>query len=159
MRDVLVSRAYDVCSSEYYLSCGLQHLKKVLDEQNDYPNWVINKSFKEFQSKQHETTPIATDNEEWSNKVKNHLLILPCRDLLILPCSSQWYKNGSFLYRQEPSTCFNVKDKTLFKHEHDTLYYAKYPEESCLNDYVNESVRRVLEWVLEWVVLESVREC
>ena len=30
----------------------------------DYPIWVINKVFKEFQSKQNETTPIATGNEE-----------------------------------------------------------------------------------------------
>ena len=26
------------------------------------------------------------------------------------------------------STCFNVKDKTVFNHEHDIVYYAKCPE-------------------------------
>ena len=73
----LVRRAYDVCSSDYYLGCELQHLKKVFHEQNDYPIWVVNKVFKEFQSKHNEAAPIATGNEERNNNVKNHLLVLP----------------------------------------------------------------------------------
>ena len=48
------------------------------------------------------------------------------------------------------STCFNVKDKTFFNHEHDTVYYAKCPEESCPHDYVGESGRRVLEQVKDY---------
>ena len=43
------------------------------------------------------------------------------------------------------STCFNVKDKTVFNHEHDIVYYVKCPEESCPHDYVGELGRRVLE--------------
>ena len=54
----------------------LQHLKKVFHEQNDYSIWIINKVFKEFQSKQNETTLIATGNEERNNNVKHHLLVL-----------------------------------------------------------------------------------
>ena len=33
--------------------------------------------FKEFQSKQNETAPIATGNKEWNKNVKDYLLILP----------------------------------------------------------------------------------
>ena len=51
----------------------LQHLKKVFHEQNDYSIWIINKVFKEFQSKQNETTLIAIGNEERNNNVKHHL--------------------------------------------------------------------------------------
>ena len=40
-----------------------------------------------------------------------------------------------------------MKNKTAFNHEHDIAYYVKYPEESCLPDYVGESGRRVLELV------------
>ena len=39
------------------------HAVKVFDEHNDYPIWVINKIFKEFQSKQNETTPTFTNNK------------------------------------------------------------------------------------------------
>ena len=73
----LVQRAYDVCSSDYYLGCELKHLKKVFHEQNDYPIWVIKKVFKLFQSKHNEAAPIATGNEEQNNNMKNHLLVLP----------------------------------------------------------------------------------
>ena len=37
-----------------------------------------------------------------------------------------------------------MKDKNVFNHEHDIVYYAKCPEESCPHDYVGESGRRVL---------------
>ena len=71
----LVRCAHDVCSNNY-LDCELQHLKKVFHEWNDYPIWVINKVFKEFQSKQNETILIATGNEERNNNMKHHLLVL-----------------------------------------------------------------------------------
>ena len=45
------------------------------------------------------------------------------------------------------STCFNVKGKTVFNHEHDIVYYAKCPEKFCPHDYVSESGKRVLERV------------
>ena len=44
-------------------------------------------------------------------------------------------------------TCLKVIEKTVFKHEHDIVYYANCPEESCPHDYVGESGRRVLERV------------
>ena len=40
-----------------------------------------------------------------------------------------------------------MKDKTIFNHEHDIVYYVKCLEESCPHDYVGESGRRVLERV------------
>ena len=73
----LARHAYGACSSDYYLGCELQQLQKVFHKQNIYSIWVINKIFKEFQSKQNETTPITTGNEERNNNVENHLLILP----------------------------------------------------------------------------------
>ena len=45
------------------------------------------------------------------------------------------------------STCFNVKDKAVFNHEHDFVYCAKCPEKSFPDDYVNELGTRVLEQV------------
>ena len=42
------------------------------------------------------------------------------------------------------SSCFNVKDKIDFEHNHD-LIYAKYPEPSCFDDYVGESAGRITE--------------
>ena len=135
----LVRRAYDVCSSDYYLACELQHLKKVFHEQNDYPIWVVNKVFKEFQSKHNEAAPIATGNEERNNNVKNHLLVLPYKGSAIMHIISSVRKQVNRALPDDVkmivsytgkilSTCFNVKDKTVFNHEHDIVYYAKCPE-------------------------------
>ena len=77
LKTLLVWHAYDACSTDCYLSCDLQPVNKVFHQQNDYPIWVINKVFKKLQSKQHETTPFATDNEELNENVKIHLLLLP----------------------------------------------------------------------------------
>ena len=38
------------------------------------------------------------------------------------------------------NTCFNVKYKTVFNHEHDIMYYAKCPEE-----YLNQAEERYNE--------------
>ena len=43
--------------------------------------------------------------------------------------------------------CFNVKDKMVINHKHDTAYYAKCPKEFCSHDYVGESGKRALEQV------------
>ena len=38
-------------------------------------------------------------------------------------------------------TCSNAKDKAVLNHEHDIVYYAKCPKESCSCGYVIESGR------------------
>ena len=42
-------------------------------------------------------------------------------------------------------SCFNVKDKTDFEHNHDLIYHAKFPEPTCIGDYVGESARQITE--------------
>ena len=43
------------------------------------------------------------------------------------------------------SSCFNVKDKTDFEHNHDLIYHAKCPEPTCTDDYLGESARPITE--------------
>ena len=43
------------------------------------------------------------------------------------------------------SSCFNVKDKIDFEHNHDLIYHAKCPEPTCIDDYMRESARRITE--------------
>ena len=40
-----------------------------------------------------------------------------------------------------------MKDKEVFNHEHDIIYYTKYPKESFPHGYVGEYGRTVLEQV------------
>ena len=39
------------------------------------------------------------------------------------------------------SSCFNVKDKVNFEHNHDLTYRTKCPEPTCIDDYVGKSAR------------------
>ena len=45
------------------------------------------------------------------------------------------------------STCFEIKDKNNFDHQHDLVYHAKCPSELCDENYVGESGRRIAERV------------
>lgn len=89
MKILLVWHAYHACSADCYLCCELQFLYKVFHQQNEYPIWVTNNVFKKFQNKQHKTTPLANDNEELNDKVKNHLSLLPYKgsDAMHVICS------------------------------------------------------------------------
>ena len=117
--------------------------------------------FKELQSKQNETAPIATDNEERNNNVKKHLLVLSYKGSDAIHIISSMCKQVNRALpddvkmtvsytAKELSTCVNVKDKTIFNHEHDIAYYAQCPKKSCPHDHVGESGRRVLEQVKDY---------
>ena len=45
------------------------------------------------------------------------------------------------------STCFQIKDKSKFDHQHDLVYDAKCPSELCDKNYIGESSRRIAERV------------
>ena len=47
------------------------------------------------------------------------------------------------------SSCFNIKHKTKFPHKLDLVYHAKCAEESCNDDYVGETARRISERMLD----------
>ena len=73
----LVSRAYDICSTEKYLKEELNHIETVFKHQNSYPSWVIDKVFKQVQQAQQ--VPSNTVNEKENDNQKIHRLLLPYR--------------------------------------------------------------------------------
>ena len=42
-------------------------------------------------------------------------------------------------------SCFNVKDKIDFEYKHDLHYHTKSPESTCIDRYVRESTRRIIQ--------------
>ena len=50
---------------------------------------------------------------------------------------------------QKLSTQFNVKDRTKFEHKHDIIYFGKYPEQNCTDNYLGESARRISERIID----------
>ena len=47
------------------------------------------------------------------------------------------------------SSKFQVKDRTTFTHNHDIIYHGNCPENSCPDNYVGETARRIPERVLD----------
>ena len=45
------------------------------------------------------------------------------------------------------SSCFKTKDRTRFEHQNDIIYQVNCSGENCLDDYIGESTRRIIERV------------
>ena len=45
---------------------------------------------------------------------------------------------------QKVSTQLNVNDITTFEHKHDVLCFRKRTEQNCIDNYLGESVRRLI---------------
>ena len=62
----------------------------------------------------------------------------------------------NYLKKVKIQTCYNgrrlssllqIKDNTRKEHEHDIVYHVNCPEESCEDNYIGESGRRLVEGV------------
>ena len=47
------------------------------------------------------------------------------------------------------STKFNVKDKTEFYHQSNLVFYGKFPNQTCPEDYNGETDRRIKERIID----------
>ena len=47
------------------------------------------------------------------------------------------------------STKFKVKDKTEFYHQSNLVYYGKCPNQTCTEDYIGETDRRIKERIID----------
>ena len=43
------------------------------------------------------------------------------------------------------NSCFSIKDKTKFEHQHGLVYYANCTKPSCCDNYVGETGRRIID--------------
>ena len=145
----LVTRAFDICSTDEYLKEELEHIRKVFHYRNNYPLWVINKVIDDA-----EKFPSANENDS-SNNEKIHRLMLPYQgdkgsNLLksmkryvsqLLP---EHTKLEITFKGKKLNSCFSIKDKTKFEH-HDLVYYLKCTEPSCRDNYEGETGHGIIE--------------
>ena len=128
----LVKRAYIVCSTEDFFDIELKYLEKVSHENNNYPKYVIKEIIKQSHNEHKEqeldmtNTKLNLNNvveERNVNEEKQHLLLVPYQG-----------KKGDFVIKSMKKrmktllptnyTCFQVKDKTKFAHNHDIVYHG-----------------------------------
>ena len=148
----LVSRTYDICSTEKYLIEELNHIETVFKHQNHYRSWVIYKVFKQVQQAQQ--VPSNTANEKECNNKNIHRLLLPYqgdKSCNIIKsknkCANKLLPSNTKIEVAFKSTklsrCFSIKDKIDFEHNYDLIYHAKCPKPTCIDDYVGENARRI----------------
>ena len=87
---------------------------------------------------------------------KNHSLLLPYkgekrehlikylkrRILRLLPIE---IKRQVAYTGRKLSTCFNIKEPSKFRHQHDVVYYVDCTNERCRENYIGENGRRISE--------------
>ena len=60
------------------------------------------------------------------------------------------YVNTRIIYTgHKLNTRFQIKDKTTQIHKHDLVYYVKCPDQSCNQDYLGETGRRIIERIAD----------
>ena len=67
----LVTRAFDICSTDDYLKEELEHIRTVFHHRNSYSLWAINKVIDDAKK-----IPSANENDSSSNDII-HRLMLP----------------------------------------------------------------------------------
>ena len=163
----LVERAYTVCSTKDFLDKELKYLQKVFHENNDYPNYVIKQILQQsYDEHREQKLDMANTNLKLNdvvekrngNEENQHLLLVPyqgkkrdfgiksmkkrMKTLLATNIRTKLAFTGSKL-----STCFQVKDKTKFEHNHDIVYHGICPETDCSENYIGETAWRISERV------------
>ena len=97
--------------------------------------------------------PTNSSHDEVPNS-KKHFLLLPYKgkraDNIIKSMKKTAHKmlletvNTQLVHTiRKLSTCFQIKDKSQFDHQHDLMYHAKCPSEFCDKYYIGESGRRI----------------
>ena len=128
----------------------LEHIRTVFHHRNNYPLSVINKVIDDAKK------VVSTDENDSSSNYKIHHLVLPYQgdkgsNLLksmkryvskLLP---EHTKSEITFTGKKLNSCFSIKDKTSFEHQHDLIYYINCTKPSCRGNCVGETGRRIIE--------------
>ena len=145
----------------------LTHLEKVFIEKNNYPIYVINQVFTKVKEEH--------KNRNYNNNMKNSIAVAITLEnenekqhLLTIPYQGE---NGDYLIKsmkinlekvlsnnvkpqitytgRKLASLFQTEDRTILEHKHDVIYHGKCPAESCVDDYIGETARRVNEKIVD----------
>ena len=110
---------------------------------------VLQQAKQQQQQQQHKPQQITADTAG-----KNYFLLLPYKgekgDHLIKSMKrrislSPEFKTQVTYTGKKLGTSFNVEDQSKFEQQHDMVYYVDCPNETCRENYIGESGRRISE--------------
>ena len=152
----LVKRAKTVCSTSVLLHQETEHLKAIFTGINEYPiktvNTIINQEL--HRSQRLQNTIINNEGikkvqimlpyngkqgNKFLSKMKKHLnKSLPTE-----------VKTTVTFQSKKLETKFQLKYKTRFNQQNNLVYYSKFPNKTCNEDYVGETDRRIEERIMD----------
>ena len=149
---ILVKRAYSLCSNQSLLNGELDIIKEILCKFNNYPVSFV----KGIIEREKTHVPQNTSNTNQQQALQLHLpyggkvgenLVTKLKKVVkrTLPNSSvrTTYKS------QRLSSRFQIKDSVKFEHQHNVTYYGKCGKNECQDDYVGHSKRRIVERIID----------
>ena len=139
------------CSTVQLLERELKYLEKVFHEKKNYPKYIVkeilNKDFEEHSRENATNTTFDEQNETEHTTEKKYMLVLPYQGKkgdFIIKSMKKRFRNlllqcivpkGVFT-SSKLSSKFQVKDRTVFSHNHDIIYHDSCPENGCPDNYV-----------------------
>ena len=152
----LVKRAKTVCSTTVLLHQEIEHLKAVFTGINEYPIKTVNTTINQelHLSQRLQNTVI---NNEGIKKVQIMLLYNGTQGNKLLSKMKKHLNKSlptevktTVTYKSKKlGTKFQLKDKTRFNHQDNLVYYSKCPNETCNEDSVGETDRRIEERIID----------
>ena len=146
----LVTRVFNICSTDEYLKEELELIRKIFHRRNNYPLWVINKVIDDAKK-----IPSANGKDSINNeKIRRVMLpyqgdkgsnLLKSMKRYVSKLLPEHTKLEITFTGKKLNSCFSIKDKTKFEHQHDLVYYVNCTESSCRDNYVGETGRRIIE--------------
>jgi len=143
----LLLRAYKICSNSKYRQEELEHISKVFHEINGYPKRLIKDLIKKAED------GIFSEQIDQDKRATTSILNLPYKGIQgekliksMLTTAKQISENieiKTVYTGTKLETQFNVKDRTDFKHQHNIVYKANCPDQTCEAMYVGETARRI----------------
>ena len=94
--------------------------------------------------------------EDENTNINNHLLVSPYQgekgiqivnsmERYVSKIQPEHVKVETAFTGKRLNSCFQTKHRTKFEHQHDIIYQVKCSAKNCLDDYIRESARRIIE--------------
>ena len=150
-RDIkdFVEQVHVICSTDQRLEKDIMKLKKI---------------FEKLSQENAINTILDEQNETECTTEKKHMLLLPFqgqKEDFIIKSMKKRFRNlllrcivptvifdGSKLILK-----FQVKDRTIFQHNHDVIYHGNCPKNGCPDNYAGKTARRILGC---WTTLKQI---
>ena len=155
---ILIKRAYSICSTQGLLRKELTFLEDVLCGFNNYPLTFVRRIIKkeEIATKRREVPKENITINQEQNSLHLHLpyagaigekLVTKVQNIIKTNIPNTVMR--ATYNSQRLSSRFTAKDPIKFEHRHNITYYGKCGKNDCNEDYTGQTKRRIQERIID----------